>query len=80
MLTKSQLAAQVAVCFMFSYSRARIVNDSPLWTGKDWYDEASKIGVENGIPYSNDDAVERFIEAPVALEGEVPDYEDFANV
>jgi hypothetical protein len=36
--------------------------------------------VENGIPYSNDDDVERFIEAPVALEGSVPDYEDFANV
>jgi hypothetical protein len=79
MLTKTQLAAHVAVGFMFSYSKARIVENG-LWTGKDWYDPSSKIGVENGIPYSNDEDVDRFIEAPVALEGSVPDYETFSNV
>jgi hypothetical protein len=70
---------------MFNYSSARIVADSPLWTGenatkRDWYSDAAKTGVINGIPYSQDDGQQRFIDAPRALEGDVPGFMDFENV
>lgn len=65
---------------MFSYTKARIVENSDLWTGRDWYDNETMIGVENGVPYSKDDATERLIMAPLALEGDVPDYLDYKNV
>ncbi len=35
---------------------AAIVSDG-LWTGNDWYDTKTEIGVRNGIPYSNDPKV-----------------------
>jgi hypothetical protein len=34
------------------------VDDGP-WTGNDWYDEEQKIGIRNGVPYSNDEARQR---------------------
>jgi hypothetical protein len=74
------MAAHVTIGFLFGYSKAKIVTNSHLWTGKDWYDPTSKIGVSNGVPYSGDADVERFIEAPLALEGEVPDYLEYDNV
>ena len=80
MISKQQLAANVAVAFMFTYTNAKIVKDSPLWTGKDWYDSDKKVGVKNGVPYSNDEAMSRLITAPLALEGNVPDYKEYKNV
>ena len=35
---------------------AAIVSDG-LWTGNDWYDTKTEIGVRNGTPYSNDPKV-----------------------
>ena len=82
MTWKIQMACQAALACMFSYSKARIVDDSDLWTGSDknWYDLDHEIGVKNGVPYSNDPAVKRFIEAPLAVEGEVTDYMNKENV
>jgi hypothetical protein len=36
--------------------------------------------VNKGVPYSDDADVRRRIEAPMALEGSVPDYMTFDNV
>ena len=36
--------------------------------------------MRNGIPYSESDTVTRFIEAPLAVEGEALDYEESDNV
>ena len=36
--------------------------------------------MKNGVPYSNDEAVDRFIKAPLALEGAVSDYLEKENV
>jgi hypothetical protein len=38
------------------------------------------MGVKNGEPYSKDEAVQRFINAPRTIEGDVPDYMKFENV
>ena len=35
--------------------QAKIVEDG-LWTGNDFLDPITKIGVENGVPYSTNDA------------------------
>jgi len=68
-----------AVLYMFSQVETKITEDG-LWDGNDWYDDDVEIGVRKGVPYSDDPEVERRIEAPVALEGSVPDYESFDNV
>ena len=41
---------------LVAISEAAIAEDG-LWTGNDWYDDKEKIGVRNGIPYSNDPLV-----------------------
>jgi hypothetical protein len=51
-----------------------MVKNSPLWTGKDWFDNDAKIGVMNGVPYAGNVDVERFIEAPLAIELVGDDY------
>jgi len=38
------------------------------------------MGVKNGEPYSKDEAVQRFINAPRTIEGDVPNYRQFENV
>jgi len=64
---------------MFTYANARIKVDG-LWSGNDWYNNDAHMGVKNGIPYSEDDAMSRKLDAAMALEGGVPDYLDFNNV
>ena len=49
---------------------AAIVEDG-IWTGNDWYDNETKIGVRNGVPYSNDWKVDRRIKAPLSIDGSV---------
>ena len=49
------------------------MTDSDLWRD-DWYDNTTQIGVRNGVPYSENEAVDRFIKAPLTLEGEALDY------
>jgi hypothetical protein len=73
------MATQVAVLSLFSYTTARIKTNG-LWTDNDWYDDALKVGVRNGVPYSKDDAELRRLDAPMATEGEVLDYMEFSNV
>ena len=51
---------------------AAIVEDG-LWTGNDWYDETSQIGVSNGVPYSNDWYVNRRINAALSIDGSIDD-------
>jgi hypothetical protein len=53
---KKQISAQIALIAMFGYTNAKIV-DNGLWTDNDWYDDAAKLGVANGVPYSNNDAM-----------------------
>ena len=64
---------------MLAATQAKIVTDSPLWEN-DWYDKETKMGVKNGEPYSKDEAVQRFINAPRTIEGDVPNYRQFENV
>lgn len=64
---------------MLACVQAKIVDDG-LWTGNDWFDSASKIGVENGVPYSNDDDVLRRINAPITIDGEVTNWSSKENV
>jgi len=64
---------------MLGSTYSKIIENSPLWD-LDWYDETTKIGIKNGKPYSEDAAVQRFITAPVTLEGDVPEYMTFENV
>ena len=59
---------------------AAIVEDGP-WTGKDWYDESLQIGVANGVPYSNDPAVQHMLTAPLTVDGSIDDtYLESSNV
>ena len=44
-----------------------------LWTGKDWYNNAHKIGVKDGVPYSNDEAMNRFLKSPLSYDGPIRD-------
>jgi len=73
------MATQVAVLSIFSYTNAKI-KENGLWTDNDWYDDVLKVGVKNGVPYSEDEAEMRRLDAPMATEGEVPDYMGFPNV
>jgi len=59
------MASYVAISFLFGYSTAY---------NNEWYDDATKLGVKNGVPYSKDADVERFIEAPLAVEIKGDDY------
>lgn len=69
-----------AIIAFASQASAAIVEDG-LWTGNDWYDERLQIGVNNGVPYSNDAAVQHRITAPLTVDGPVEDsYLDSANV
>jgi hypothetical protein len=61
----SMLASQWA-------ARGAITKDG-IWTGNDWYDDDSKIGVRNGMPYSDDAKVSRRITAPLTKDGSVED-------
>ena len=58
---------------------AEIVADG-IWTGNDWMDFDSGIGVENGVPFGTTDEANRRINSPMPIDGDVPDYMDKANV
>lgn len=51
-------------------ANAAIVDNGP-WTGNDWYDDISRIGVTNGVPYSKDPKVQRRITAPLTIDGSI---------
>jgi len=54
-------------------ANAAIVADG-LWTGQDWYDDKSKVGVINGELYSNDDNRARLLASPISFDGTIDDY------
>ena len=69
-----------ALAIIAATASAAIVEDG-LWTGNDWYDSETNIGVKNGIPYSDDPAVQRRITAPLSVDGPVDEsYLEFTNV
>ena len=60
-------------------TQAAIVKDG-LWTGHDWYDEEARIGVVNGVPYSNDIDRQRQLDSPLSFDGSIEDYMARENV
>lgn len=72
--------ATATVAYLSQCASAAIVEDG-LWTGNDWYDSTHEIGVANGIPYSNNEAVDRRIKAPLTVDGSIEEtYLNFVNV
>ena len=65
--------------FLASSSYAAIVENGP-WTGNDYTDSASGIGVVNGIPTSSDPAVLRRLRSPLSLDTSIDNYLDMTNV
>ena len=63
----------VAAALVAQIASAAIVEDG-LWTGNDWYDSVSNIGVQNGVPFSNDAFVQRRITAPFSIDGPIDDF------
>ena len=59
---------------------AKITDDSHLWA-EPWYSDEFNLGVDsNGEVYSRDDTMERFIKAPLTLEGKVKNHLKQENV
>ena len=57
------------------------IAENGLWTGNDYYDNAIMIGVQNGVPYSNDPMTQHRLTAPLTVDGDVRDnYASKANV
>ena len=70
---QSKIIIQVgALALMSHYAEAAIKKDG-IWTGNDWYDDKTKIGVRNGVPYSNDTIVNHRITAPLSVDGSIDD-------
>ena len=61
-------------------TQAKITDTSDLWA-KPWYDDEARLGVNvKGEVYSNDDDMNRFIQAGAVREGHHLDYKKFSNV
>jgi hypothetical protein len=73
------MSAQAVLLGLLAQTNARIKN-SGIWDNNDWYDDDVEIGVEDGIPYSDDLDVSRRIESAMATEGAVLNYMEFDNV
>jgi len=81
MTMKHEKVLQAALLGLVTHVSAGITDDG-LWdvNGGEWYDDTHKIGVMNGVPYSEDEHVNRRITSPVSVEGSVPDYMEATNV
>ena len=66
---------------LLNMAEAAIAKDG-LWTGNDWYDDKTHIGVKNGIPYSKDVKKQHFLKAPETIDGWITEenYKTFDNV
>jgi predicted nucleotide-binding protein (sugar kinase/HSP70/actin superfamily) len=73
------MTAQAVLLGLLSQTNARI-RSSGIWDDVDWYDNAAKVGVVDGEPYSNDTDVNRRIISAIATEGDVLNYMEFDNV
>jgi len=59
-----------AAALVMNWANAAIQTDG-LWTGNDWYNETFKMGVTNGVIYSNDAATNRRITSPISTDGDI---------
>ena len=81
MFKKQTMMAYASAMALLSLSAEAAIVENGLWTGNDWYKDEYKIGVKNGVPYSNDPMVQRRLTAPLSFDGDIDDiYEDFPNV
>ena len=72
---------QVGALAMLSNFASAAIKTNGLWTGHPFYDLDNNYGVKNGVPYSDDDDVDRRMKAPVTVDGSVDDtYLTSANV
>ena len=58
----------ISKILLLAVVEAAIVEDG-LWTGHDYLDNITKIGVTNGIPYSSEPNQQRRITSPVPIDG-----------
>lgn len=79
-MMKQRIAQFGAMALLANHASAAIA-DNGLWTGEDWYDDTLKVGVANGVPYSNDPAMQHRLNAPLSVDGDVStDYMTRENV
>lgn len=64
---------------LVAHAHGEIVAEGP-WTGNDWFEAASGVGIENGVPVGSTDEANRRITSPQPVDGDVPDYLSKANV
>lgn len=69
--TKQLIALANAMVALLAYRAEAAIAEDGLWTDQDWYDPVYKIGVTNGVPYSDDVATQRRITAPISVDGDV---------
>ena len=55
-MNKQFMLTTIALAYQSHMASAAIVQDG-IWTGNDWYDDVNEIGVNNGVPYSNNPSV-----------------------
>ena len=73
MSNQKQSITQIgALALLTSFANAAIAENG-LWTNNDWYDDTMKVGVSNGVRYSNDAKVNRRITSPLTVDGFVAD-------
>jgi hypothetical protein len=81
MFKKQTMMAYASAMALLSLSAEAAIVEDGLWTDNDWYMDKYKMGVKNGVPYSNDPMVQRRLTAPLSFDGDIDDiYEDFPNV
>lgn len=75
-----RMACIGALASLIGISNAAIAENG-IWTNQNWYDSANKIGVANGVPYSNDASASHRLSAPLTVDGDISqDYLTRANV
>jgi len=72
------LLAATSLALLSQWAEAAIVQDS-IWTDHDWYSNSLNMGIDNGVPYSNDPEVNRRLTSPFTFDGHVEDYMSMAN-
>ena len=79
MKARNNFKAVTLIAAAFLKSNSKIVDDG-LWTGHDYYMNDMKLGVKDGIPYSNDNETKRRINSSMAVDGDASDYKSKDNV
>ena len=74
-MNKNRSLFTCALVFCAQEASAAISVDG-IWTNKDWYDQTAMMGVNNGIPYSNDTMKHRWLRSPLSFDGAIDSYLD----